>query len=535
MQENKFEQQMQQQMKDLQLRPSDDVWKKVEEELHKKKRRRFIIFFFTLAGLGLIGYAGYTILTPSNSILAIEKPNDIKQPVPTIVEQLQNEKSNVVTEKNVNTTSENKVDQNNNVQTGVQKNGSTTSPSADDHTKNNTASATGVTEKKNTREMVVTKETMPLTVKQEKSITLQQKVKQPKKSVDEKQVVSSEKKSKATDKFSIEADESATTKKVNTITKEVAIGNNQNVTVKNDTAGSIIAATKVDDSLGITQVVTAILDTAVTKLSADTSQVAVATASIKKGKRSIIWGLEWSAGSSRGVKNGFPILSLAEKALADRNFNSSPISSGGGQGSTIPQGPSPIRAGFSYRVGLIGQLSIGKRKSISTGISYAYLSDRITIGTYRNASFFFNNFASQTIGVRAAYVYIGTDRQSFTNRYHFIQVPVAFQWQLNKGKKIPISWNTGISTGYLFATNALVYDTAFGGIYYHSKEAFNRLQVHISTGFAFQLGMKGKINWSVGPEISLSAGKLVKDAYDSRRYLLYGGLTGKFNFTKPKK
>ena len=65
MQENKFEKGVRQQMEEFRSRPSEAVWKTVEEELRKKKKRRVVFFIFLLAGLSLLGYSGYFLLNSS--------------------------------------------------------------------------------------------------------------------------------------------------------------------------------------------------------------------------------------------------------------------------------------------------------------------------------------------------------------------------------------------------------------------------------------------------------------------------------------
>ncbi len=60
MRENEFEKNVQHKMDELKLRPSDDVWLRVEQELKKKKRRRGIFFLSLLAAL--VYLAGWGIL-----------------------------------------------------------------------------------------------------------------------------------------------------------------------------------------------------------------------------------------------------------------------------------------------------------------------------------------------------------------------------------------------------------------------------------------------------------------------------------------
>ena len=63
MQENEFEKRLQEEMGEFRLRPSDDVWNKIDVQLRKKKRRRIVFFIFLLAGLSLMSYTGYFLFT----------------------------------------------------------------------------------------------------------------------------------------------------------------------------------------------------------------------------------------------------------------------------------------------------------------------------------------------------------------------------------------------------------------------------------------------------------------------------------------
>src|SRR5688572_13857424 len=73
MQENEFEKRLQEEMGEFRLRPSDDVWSKIDVQLRKKKRRRVVFFIFLIAGLSLVGYSGYDLLTPKKQTLTEQK------------------------------------------------------------------------------------------------------------------------------------------------------------------------------------------------------------------------------------------------------------------------------------------------------------------------------------------------------------------------------------------------------------------------------------------------------------------------------
>jgi hypothetical protein len=131
---------------------------------------------------------------------------------------------------------------------------------------------------------------------------------------------------------------------------------------------------------------------------------------------------------------------------------------------------------------------------------------------------------------------VGPVKQPYTNKYHFIELPLLYQLQLNKGKKLPIIWNAGLSAGYLLSTNALVYDTTAGGIYYKDKNAFRKFHMGVQTGLSVRLGKEKKVQWLVGPEFSFDLSRQMKqNVFTDKRYLFYGGITGRMFFDRRKK
>ena len=143
-----------------------------------------------------------------------------------------------------------------------------------------------------------------------------------------------------------------------------------------------------------------------------------------------------------------------------------------------------------------------------------------------------SNAASQFLRLDA--VYRAVHQKDYTNLYHFIQVPVSYHLQLNKGEKLPIIWNAGVSVSYLFKANALVYDTTAGGIYYKDRDLLNKWQINLHTGFSLRFGKPQKMQWSVGPEISIALNKLTRDAYNNRQYTFYSGLSGRIFLPRKK-
>lgn len=90
MQENEFEKQVQQQMDELRLHPSDAVWPKIEAQIKKEKRRRWgIILFPVILIPGL--YGAYVLMNRGNS------NNDYKQATKTFTAKNKIDSTNLTT------------------------------------------------------------------------------------------------------------------------------------------------------------------------------------------------------------------------------------------------------------------------------------------------------------------------------------------------------------------------------------------------------------------------------------------------------
>jgi hypothetical protein len=253
----------------------------------------------------------------------------------------------------------------------------------------------------------------------------------------------------------------------------------------------------------------------------------------KKMTRSKIrWGVDFSAGIS-GNSSNLLLLDM-QKSYNDVLYNSPGSVTGSPVGQRILIPPSSIRAGFSFKTGIAAELQVSGRSRFSAGLQYAYVTNRFNTGARRDSviNVFPSNYnASSSVNV----FYGGTRQNEYTNRIHFVQVPLWYHWQLNKGRKLPLQLNLGISFSYLFATNGLVFDTSNGGIYYQNKAAFNKFHFNVGTGLSLRLKGKNNAEWIVGPELSLDTRKLINNPLDQKQYLFYGGISTRFLFPQKKK
>ena len=503
MQENEFEKRVQQEMEEFRLRPSDAVWEKVEEQLRRKKKRRVVFFIFMLAGLSLLDYSGYFftkntskqnfVQQDSHLIPDSEKsePNN-KQPVlPAIENAAANDPQPAINENQLSPAEE---------KGREKKRGNVLSK------EKVIAAAKDIAGKHNEKVRAIN--SYEYAIARSAGRKNADRTKGDAQPVEHKTRQQNESVNYPVDKPGI--------------SQPVIAGNSlqDDSRITDQKNNNKVADQKVNEPIKADSIIIA---------NSKTGEAIAATKKKQPGSK-IKWGIDLSAGGSSGRNNAFSIFDM-NKSLA-MDYSSPGSATGGGGINNARISPSDVKAGSAFRAGLIAEIKISKRSSFISGLQYGYYSNKIQVGTYADTTVVVNNSYSQSVRFDA--IYRGTSQKNYNNRFHFIQIPIQYQWQLNKGVKLPILWSIGASAGYLLATNGLVYDTTASGIYYRDNAAFNKFQLNLTTGFSLRFGSKSKVQWSLGPELSLGMNKLMKDDYTKKQYPMYGGITGRVFFQKKK-
>jgi Outer membrane protein beta-barrel domain len=235
------------------------------------------------------------------------------------------------------------------------------------------------------------------------------------------------------------------------------------------------------------------------------------------------WGINFSTGLSTITRDRF---SFKTQATADGNLYSTPGTTTG-SGST-PYPPAQNKRAFAFRAGAFVKKNISPRSSISVGLTYDYLADRIKTGSRQT-----NTQPSNISGISS--YYRGAPQNEYTDRFHFIELPVIYDWRITKNSGKFLSLSVGSSVSYLLATNALVYDTTLGGIYFHDKDLFTKTHVNVISGASYHSGERKNFGWSIGPQFSFDLTRLIKTGIDRRKYFLYSGIDARIFFGKKKK
>lgn len=229
-----------------------------------------------------------------------------------------------------------------------------------------------------------------------------------------------------------------------------------------------------------------------------------------------IWGLHVAVGASRSGSKTLP--GIGSSVM---DYNTAPNAGG-------PLFASPAKSsntGAAFEAGFVLKKQLTPRSNIVTGLQYHYASDRIMAGSRYDSTIRLQNSSSGSGSFDNTInnYYRGND-QWYNNQYHFIELPVQYQFLLIKKSKLPVQIQAGLIFSQLISTNGLVYDRALAGIYYEDKDQFNQSMLSLSSGINFQFNQKQKLKWSVGPQLRTSITSMRKATYDQNKYLFSAGL-----------
>ncbi|HMR92438.1 MAG TPA: outer membrane beta-barrel protein [Chitinophagaceae bacterium] len=519
MQENRFEKKVQQQMEELRFRPSAAVWERVEDELSRRRRRRRLIYVSIAATLLVASLGGYRLYTHendrSNRINPVSIQKNTTAPAEMAAEKHRQSvpaentapdvNSNAATVKQdaadlSKTTSQDKTGKHEQMKPAPATDRPAVMADRRSAVKENDVAGTGFTQKQNKPAPDKKNATMAKAGNREQ--------------VNEKAKLTAEKINGAQKEEKEEKGWQASRENKEPVAKPVTgneLATAQQEENRNDSTQHIaIAAT--DGQPGQKEADLSAADTAA--VAAVEEAPGLSQPAAYKIKKRIRIGFEVSGGISQ-VQNNPLGLGGTKDAYQDAytpGFSSSAF--------TYPA--SPVRPGVAFNAGVTLALPVSKRSTVPSGLYYQYRSTNTSVGYFLDMAATVNN-GSFSNNVVNGY-YRARQQSPYTNRYHFAEIPLTYQWQINKGKKWPLTWDAGLSANYLLATNAVRYDTTQGGIYYKEKEGFNRLNIAANTGLMLNLKRNGKIKWSAGPALSFQLRELSNDKLYRKEYLFYAGL-----------
>lgn len=212
---------------------------------------------------------------------------------------------------------------------------------------------------------------------------------------------------------------------------------------------------------------------------------------------------------------------FSEGLSKNENLFASPGTSvGGGTGYTAATDSSNIKTGFGFSAGVQLKRPLAKRSAISIGLAYAYYSSSHKTGATVYSIAQFSNDVRNTLVNN--YAMVG-NAVTYSDRYHFIEIPLLYHLQLNKADKRPVTFNGGIVYSYLLGSNAQYYYKATGA-YYYDRLLFSRSQLQLRTGFS--LGLMKKLNYplQVGVQYQYGLSGQWKSSLDLNQHLSFTGV-----------
>ena len=475
---NEFEKNVRREMDEFKLHPSEEVWVKVEERIRESRRKRRVLFFILFSSIELL-VGGYVIYNFSGN----ETKSQVQNKLPetnrsndeTKIDNSRNKEHNKETIAiKPNIPGENSALTNATPLAPIQKQGSR-SHNKDIHAafvpKRNAASPKEglATLSKNQQEQ--TDDVANDTTKRESA-------------------------------------------SIPSSNQQAIIGNNQDETIK-------------ADHKNLTRSDTAVANLKPLKKT-ETIQV-VSKKKVNNVSNKIVWGINFSAGSSVITESAFSF--KGAYPAADRQSNSpgsavggGPATGGGGSGASYYYPQSQNTPAFAFKAGVTARKNISKRSSLSGGLGYSFLADKIRVGTTQ----------AYALSFAASGYYYGSPQQTHTDHFHFVELPLSYYWRVTNNTDHFLSLNAGISPSYLFATNALVYDTLMGGVYYHNKDLVTKAHFNFISGISYQFKNKKNLAFIIGPQFSFDVTKAFRTDLDRRKYFLYTGIGANMFFEKKK-
>ena len=183
---------------------------------------------------------------------------------------------------------------------------------------------------------------------------------------------------------------------------------------------------------------------------------------------------------------------------------------------------------ISVGIGAFAKCNISSRFAFDAGINYQYFSVKTSAGNRIDTALLLYDTSLLRSSSINAY-YLPSNNNTYTNRYHFLQMPLNISWQMNRNKDKPIRISAGIAPSVLFASHALYYNKN-RRIAYYEKEQFNTFHLFGQAGFSFPLLSGKKILLHAGPFLQYELTNLTKPQVQPVEHLRFIGIRSSIEF-----
>jgi cytoskeletal protein RodZ len=256
-----------------------------------------------------------------------------------------------------------------------------------------------------------------------------------------------------------------------------------------------------------------------------------------QAKRKLQWHVVSRIGGSNTVAPvaaGLGMKSLQENSGLSQYDNGSAYFPGPGANSSNSLQPAAPVKGLYFSLGATAMVPVGKSSFFKAGLQYSYYSNRISVGERLPADSvltFLNSSPGILYGDAAEVrqVFSGLSRSSrnnhFANAFHFIELPLGFEYRLLK--KVPLQLQHGITISRLVGSNALQYDDRTN-VYYQSKSTLRKSGVALFTSMTYRIWSGKSALLQAGPHVQYGLNSFYTSGPD--RHLLSGGVVVSMGF-----
>ncbi len=495
MHENKFEKQVQEKMEELQFAPSEAVWENVDKKINKnEKRRRPVFWLFFLTGLVFLG-VGFLFSVNKNSTYIHTNVRQQKQMGNPQDEQSVNKNEKVITDKK----------------------------NENDDTKKSDKEIT----KDGTKENKVPSDNPFENQKQQRALS--QFSQNSRRTLNRKRRGTSLASESGKEKNYIN-EPMIFDKQMNNLPEHFSNSKKSSETIVENNLPSA-------DKIELNPDKSNAFDSSVNKKKIDITKSAsqkndsasdVNTAQNKKQQKKVS---AWQIGFTGGVGISNINQSLFKSTYVTNLSSYNPATSVTSTGSTTINSPSKISPGFSFTAGFFVSKHLSKRVSFSGGISYQYYSTKIKVGHSVDSIIYVYSYGASTPAAQTGGYYHNGSSNEYSNFYHFIELPLTLNFQLNKSLKLPVVWESGFSTSYLVGSNALHFDPVTN-VYYKNNSLFNKLQINATTAMMVDFHIQ-KSELQLGPQLEYGLTHILNKNTGNPEHLFYTGL--KVSFIPRKK
>lgn len=231
-----------------------------------------------------------------------------------------------------------------------------------------------------------------------------------------------------------------------------------------------------------------------------------------------VWGL--SIALSGGIASAGNNYNNSNKSLASVTNNGNPGTVTGSPGGIVEY-PSPTKPGGSLGIAIKLYRTLSTKSKIITGLQYRLLTTSVKTG----------NISDSGAAAPTRDVYVSGTLNQYRNYHHFISVPVSFSTNIFSIGGNDITLDAGMDFSRLISTNSLQFNLARPA-YYKDNMLFNKTIVGLSAAAAINIASKKRSLFSIGPEFYYSLTPLASSGMYAKSHYQYVGIRLQKNITK---